>query len=130
MCIRDRPYFMCEYAHAMGNAVGNLKEYWDIIESSRYGIGGCIWDWVDQSIYDAADIKSGKTTINGFNKFRSGFDYPGPHQFNFVNNGIITADRAWTSKLTEVKKVYQYVKFNNYNERTKSLSVKNGYAFS
>lgn len=126
---KRQPYFMCEYAHAMGNAVGNLKEYWDIIESSTYGIGGCIWDWVDQSIYDAADIKSGKTTINGFNKFRSGFDYPGPHQFNFVNNGIITADRAWTSKLTEVKKVYQYVKFNNYNARTKSLSVKNGYAF-
>ncbi|MBQ2877371.1 MAG: beta-galactosidase, partial [Bacteroidaceae bacterium] len=46
--IGSEPFFMCEYAHAMGNAVGNLKEYWNIIESSRYGIGGCIWDWVDQ----------------------------------------------------------------------------------
>ena len=52
----SQPYFMCEYAHAMGNGVGNLKEYWDIIESSKYGIGGCIWDFVDQSIYAAEDI--------------------------------------------------------------------------
>ena len=50
---------MCEYAHAMGNAMGNFQEYWDIIESSRYGIGGCVWDWVDQAIYSADDIKAG-----------------------------------------------------------------------
>lgn len=71
---------MCEYAHAMGNAVGNLQEYWDLIENSKYGIGGCIWDWADQSIYDAEDIKNGNFEINGMNKYRTGFDYPGPHQ--------------------------------------------------
>ena len=127
---RQQPYFMCEYAHAMGNAVGNLKEYWDIIENSRYGIGGCIWDWVDQSILDAEDIKNGTTIVTevkgtaaahpaGLNKYRTGYDYPGPHQGNFVNNGLIAADRAWSPELTEVKKVYQYIKFVSLTRRAR-----------
>jgi beta-galactosidase len=43
-----KPFILCEYAHAMGNAVGNLQEYWDVIEKYPRLIGGCIWDWVDQ----------------------------------------------------------------------------------
>lgn len=124
-----KPYFMCEYGHAMGNAVGNLQEYWDIIEGSPYGIGGCIWDWVDQSIYDAESIKKNELTKNGFNYYMSGYDYPGPHQGNFVNNGLITADRAWTPKLTEVKRVYQYVKFRNFDQKAQKLTVENKYDF-
>ena len=124
-----QPYFMCEYAHAMGNGVGNLQEYWDIIEESRYGIGGCIWDWADQSIYDAQDIKAGVFKVNGYNKYRTGYDYPGPHQGNFVNNGLVTAERAWSPELTEVKKVYQYVKFLSFDTATKVLSIKNAYNF-
>ena len=46
-----KPFIMCEYAHAMGNAVGNLKEYWDVIYSYPALVGGCIWDWVDQAIW-------------------------------------------------------------------------------
>ena len=124
--IGGEPFFLCEYAHAMGNAVGNLQDYWDIIEGSKYGIGGCIWDWVDQSIYDPQAIKNGQLEKNGFPHYTSGYDYPGPHQGNFVNNGIITADRAWTAKLTEVKKVYQYVKFTYSNG---NLTIKNKYNF-
>lgn len=124
-----KPYFMCEYAHAMGNAVGNLQEYWDIIEGSPYGIGGCIWDWVDQSIYDAQSIKTNELTKNGYNYYMSGYDYPGPHQGNFANNGLITADRAWTPKLTEVKRVYQYVKFKNFDPATQTLTLENKYDF-
>ena len=126
---RAQPYFMCEYAHAMGNGVGNLKEYWDLIESSKYGIGGCIWDWVDQSIYDAADIKNGTLTKNGYNYYRSGYDYPGPNQGNFVNNGLLTADRAWSPELTEVKKVYQYIKFKSFSSTSKKVTLQNAYDF-
>ena len=125
--IGGEPFFLCEYAHAMGNAVGNLQDYWDIIENSNYGIGGCIWDWVDQSIYDPQAIISGVLDVNGFPKYTSGYDYPGPHQGNFCNNGVITADRAWTAKLTEVKKVYQNVKFTYSNG---TLSVKNKHNFT
>ena len=44
-----RPFILCEYAHAMGNSVGGLKDYWDVFESEPMAQGGCIWDWVDQS---------------------------------------------------------------------------------
>ena len=126
----DQPFFMCEYAHAMGNAVGNLQEYWDIVEASNYGIGGCIWDFVDQSIYNAEDIKNNTLVENGLPKYMTGNDYSGPHQGNFVNNGLIKADREWTPKLTEVKKVYQYVKFNSFTPSTKRESIKNVYQFT
>ena len=125
--IGGEPFFLCEYAHAMGNGVGNLQDYWDIIEGSNYGIGGCIWDWVDQGIYDPQAIKRGELEKNGFPYYTSGYDYPGPHQGNFLNNGVITADRAWTAKLTEVKKVYQFVKFT-YG--TNKIIVKNKYNFT
>ena len=124
-----QPYFMCEYAHAMGNAVGNLKEYWDAIESSKYGIGGCIWDWADQSIYDAEDIRNGDLKVDGMNRYRTGSDYPGPHQGNFVNNGLVTADRAWSPELTNVKYVYQYVKFVSFDAASRKMTIKNDYDF-
>lgn len=127
---RDKkPYFMCEYAHSMGNATGNLKEYWDAIIGSTYGIGGCIWDWVDQSIYDAADIKRNYLTEKGYPKYRSGYDYPGPAQGNFVNNGIITANRAWSPKLSEVKSVFQQVAFG-YSSSKKMVTLTNNFNFS
>ena len=47
--IYSMPYLMCEYAHAMGNSVGNLKEYWDVIRSGVNMMGGFIWDWADQA---------------------------------------------------------------------------------
>ena len=126
---KAQPYFMCEYAHAMGNAVGNLKEYWDLMESSKYGIGGCIWDWADQSIYDSKDIKNGNFEVDGVNKYRSGADFPGPHQGNFVNNGLVAADRAWSPELTAVKNVYQYVKFISYDASSCNVTIKNDYDF-
>lgn len=125
-----QPYFMCEYAHAMGNAVGNLKEYWDIIEDSQYGIGGCIWDFVDQSAYDAKDIKNNNLTTNGFPRYMSGYDYPGPHQGNFLNNGLVSAHRAWSPELAQVKQIYQYVKFTQFDKESKKLTVKNCYDFT
>ncbi len=125
-----QPYFICEYAHAMGTAVGNLNNYWGVITSSTYGTGGCIWDWVDQSIYDADDIKNGTLTQNGYPKYRTGSDYPGPHQGNFVNNGLIAANRAWSAKLTEVKAVYSMINFNSFNAKRKTVKVNNNFNFT
>ena len=123
-----KPYFMCEYAHAMGHSVGNLKEYWEVMENSTNGMGGCIWDWVDQAIVAYQDIANGELKVNGFNKYRNGNDYPkAPHQGNFVNNGIITADRQPTGKLAEVKRIYQYIKFKDFDKNAKSLTVANRY---
>ena len=134
--LNGKPYFICEYAHAMGQAVGNLKEYWDVIEGSNGIIGACIWDWVDQSVYDPARLVSGqKKSENGFNYWVSGYDYNSTSginygfQGNFLNNGIITPDRTWTGKLSEVKKVYQYVKFSDFSASAKSVNIANKYAF-
>ena len=131
-----KPYFICEYAHAMGQAVGNLKEYWDVIEKSTGIIGGCIWDWVDQSVYDPAKLVNGqKKSDNGFNYWVSGYDYNSTgginygFQGNFLNNGIVTPNRTWTGKLSEVKKVYQYVKFSDFNASANSVNIANKYAF-
>lgn len=125
----NQPYIMCEYAHAMGNAIGNLKEYWDEIENGKNAIGGCIWDWVDQSIYFPQAIKKGEFTKNGYPYYAAGYDFPGPHQGNFMNNGIIRADRKWNDKLAEVKQVYQYIKFRKFNKETKKLFFENKYDF-
>ena len=131
-----KPYFICEYAHAMGQAVGNLKEYWDVIENSTGIIGACIWDWVDQSVYDPAKlVNRQKKSENGFNYWVSGYDYNSTSginygfQGNFLNNGIITPDRTWTGKLSEVKKVYQNVKFSDFSASAKSVNIANKYAF-
>ena len=125
----NQPYIMCEYAHAMGNAIGNLKEYWDEIEKGKNAIGGCIWDWVDQSIYFPQAIKKGEFLKNGFPYYSAGYDYPGPHQGNFMNNGIIRADREWNDKLAEVKKVYQYVKILSFDKDKKQVVIANKYDF-
>ncbi|MDD4638107.1 MAG: glycoside hydrolase family 2 TIM barrel-domain containing protein, partial [Bacteroidales bacterium] len=119
-----KPLFLCEYSHAMGNAIGNLREYWDVMENSKRTIGACIWDWIDQAIYDPKEIKSGNIT-----GLRTGYDFPGPHQGNFCSNGIITADRAETQKLAEVKKVYQYITFTKFNASTNRLYISNRYSF-
>ena len=124
----DKPMFICEYAHAMGNAIGNLKEYWDCIETSKTIIGGCIWDWVDQAIYEPHEIKKGVYRLH------TGYDFPGPHQGNFCSNGIIPATREESPKLKEVKGVYQYVAFDLEKTDAKSGTVtvclKNKYDFT
>lgn len=100
----DKPMFLCEYSHAMGNAQGNLQEYWDVIESSNACAGACVWDWVDQAIYDPQEL------LKGIRRIHTGYDYPGPHQGNFCSNGIVTPEREVTPKLLEVRAVYSNVK--------------------
>ncbi|MBN1516315.1 discoidin domain-containing protein [Candidatus Sumerlaeota bacterium] len=96
----QRMFFVCEYAHAMGNAIGNLQEYWDVIESSNRLIGACIWDWVDQGL---------RATKDGKEYFAYGGDFGDkPNDGNFCINGVITADHQATPKLAEVKRVYRY----------------------
>ncbi len=101
----EKPMFLCEYAHAMGNAIGNLPEYMQSMEESNATIGGCIWDWVDQAVYEPRELK------RGIRRLHTGYDFPGPHQGNFCSNGVVTAERLETSKLAEVKFAYQYIGF-------------------
>ena len=123
----DKPMFICEYAHAMGNAIGNLREYWESIEGSSSTIGGAIWDWVDQAIYDPHEMKQ------GLYRLHTGYDYPGPHQGNFCSNGIILPTREESPKLKEVKAAHQFVKFRymgtNEDKSEAIVQLKNTYDF-
>lgn len=117
---RNKPFFLCEYAHAMGNAVGNLDQYWDYIENhSERMIGGCIWDWVDQGI-NMKGQASDRYYFGG-----SFGDHP--NDFDFCCNGLTTPDRRVTPKLIEVKKVYQYMEFNPAGENR--IEIYNKYNF-
>ena len=102
-----KPFFMCEYAHAMGNAIGNLREYWDVIAAHKRLIGGCIWEWVDQGVNKRIPgDPSGKTF------FAYGGDFGDmPNDGTFSIKGLVTSDRQVKPELEEVKKVYQYVEF-------------------
>ena len=97
------PYHISEYAHSMGNAVGNLVDYWDAIESTNFFIGGAIWDWVDQAMYGYD---------NGHRFFGYGGDFGmdnKPNDGMFCMNGIMQPDLAPKAQYYEVKKVYQNV---------------------
>ncbi len=101
----DKPSIMIEYAHAMGNSVGNLQDYWDIIETYPNLQGGYIWDWVDQAL-EYKD-KEGKPYL------AYGHDYHPdlPTDGNFLNNGLVDPYRNPHPHLSEVKKVYEPAQF-------------------
>jgi beta-galactosidase len=125
----DDPYIHVEYAHAMGNSVGNLKEYWDAMESHRLLQGGFIWDWVDQglrgSVPDSVKNPAGDTY------FAYGGDFGDtPNAGNFCINGLVKADREPDPELLEVKKVYQNVDVTPVNLGEGMIRVENEYFFT
>ncbi len=99
-----RPLIMCEYAHAMGNSMGNFKDYWEVIKKYPVLQGGFIWDFVDQALYK---VNSAGDTI-----FAYGGDWgPAnvPSDRNFLCNGVLHPDRRYNPHAYEVKKVYQNI---------------------
>ena len=120
----ERPLIQCEYAHAMGNSVGNLQDYWDLIEKYDALQGGCIWDWVDQGILT--------TNENGEKYWAYGGDFGPdtvPSDGNFCNNGLVDPDRGVKPHLIEVKKVYQNIGFKAVNLKKGLVEITNKYTF-
>ena len=120
----EKPLILCEYAHAMGNSVGNLQDYWDTFEKYKALQGGFIWDWVDQVIL--------KTDENGTDYWAYGGDFGtefAENDSNFCANGLIAADRTINPHMHEVKKVYQPVKFEADNLSHGRIKVTNRYDF-
>lgn len=99
------PFHISEYAHSMGNACGNLIDYWDAIESTNFFMGGAIWDWVDQAL-DKQDPVTGQTYWAYGGDF--GKDNK-PNDGMFCMNGILRPDFSPKAQYYEVKKVYQNV---------------------
>lgn len=117
---KTRPLIVCEYAHGMGNSMGNLHEYWNLIEKYPTMQGGFIWDWVDQGLQ--LKRPDGSTY----------WDY-----FNYIDganagDGLVNPDRTPQPELSEVKKIYQYVKFempDTLKAGEKNITLHNTYDF-
>lgn len=111
------PFHISEYAHSMGNAVGNLADYWEAIESTNYICGGAIWDWVDQALTNyTPDGKPYAAYGGDFGDF--------PNDGQFVMNGIIFADRTAKPQYYEVQKVYQNIKVKKLSFDTFQITNK------
>ncbi|WP_148289578.1 glycoside hydrolase family 2 TIM barrel-domain containing protein [Fibrella aestuarina] len=115
-----RPVIVCEYAHAMGNSVGNLKDYWAAIDKYPRMQGGFIWDWVDQGLY-----------------LRDKKGQPYTDHINYIDganacDGLVNPDRTPQPELNEVKRAYSYVKFMlpaPLSATQTKVNVKNTYDF-
>jgi len=119
---QKRPLIMCEYAHAMGNSVGNLQDYWDVIEAHKSLQGGFIWEWVDQGLLTK--------TANGQNFWTYGGDFGDqPNDNNFCINGLVQPDRNPNPSLWEVKKVYQNIKVEAVDLLKGKINIENKYDF-
>lgn len=120
-----RPLILCEYAHAMGNSLGNFQDYWDIIEKYDLLQGGCIWDWVDQGLE--------KTNEKGEKFWAYGGDYGDtgtPSDGDFCINGIVYPDRKIKPQTIEMGKVYQNIKFKNFDRTKGTIDVQNEFFFT
>jgi beta-galactosidase len=123
----DRALFLCEYAHAMGNAVGNLREYQDAIDSNPRLIGACVWDWVDQGLrLFSGEVVDGEPV--SYWAYGGDFDDE-PNDGNFCMNGLVLPDRGETPKLLEVRKVYQPVTIEAVDLAKGKIRVRNRHAF-
>ena len=117
------PFHVSEYAHSMGNACGNLVDYWDAIESTNFFCGGAIWDWVDQSMYNY-DKKTGERYLAYGGDFGDT-----PNDGQFVMNGIVFGDLEPKPQYYEVKKVYQHIGVKAVDVEKGIFEVFNKYYF-
>ncbi|TLS51003.1 DUF4981 domain-containing protein [Paenibacillus antri] len=119
-----KPFVLCEYAHAMGNSLGNLHKYVDLFY--RYPIlqGGFIWDWMDQALR--------KPTPDGTSTYLAyGGDFGDfPNDGNFCGNGLVFADRTVSPKLPEAKACYQNVAFETNDAKTGAFRLTNRFLFT
>lgn len=95
----NRPIFFCEYAHAMGNSAGNIKEFWDQWRSTKRVIGGCIWEFKDQGLL--------KKDSAGVEYYAYGGDFGEKYYDNFTIKGVVAADGRPKAAMYECKRVFQ-----------------------
>ncbi len=121
----EKPFILCEYAHAMGNSTGNLVDYWDMIEKYPSLQGGFVWDWVDQGLVEK--------TESGEKYWAYGGDYGPkgtPSDGNFLLNGLVNPDRTIHPGIIEVKKQYQNIAIRVVDIKKGQFLLKNKFYFT
>ena len=115
----DKPFLMCEYAHAMGNGPGDLEDYWQFIQANDVMCGGFVWEWCDHAIYAGA-------AENGKAKYLYGGDSGEyPHDGNFCVDGLVFPDRTPSTGLMEYKNVHRPVRVESYDAKAGQLTIHN-----
>ncbi|MEG0285268.1 MAG: glycoside hydrolase family 2 TIM barrel-domain containing protein [Vagococcus sp.] len=114
----DKPYFMCEYAHAMGNGPGGFKEYFDLIQQYDSFLGGCVWEWADHVI-----------DVDGHYLYGGDFGEV-CHDGNFCVDGLTTPDRQITSKLIDYRNVHSPIQLVSYSMENEEVTLENIQRFS
>lgn len=118
----QKPHILCEYAHAMGNGPGEIKEYWDLIYKYRRLQGGFVWEWCDHGIR--------QFTEEGEEYFAYGGDFgDSPNDCNFVIDGLVRPDRTPSPGLAEYKKVIEPVHVEAVDLETGEVRITNRYDF-
>ncbi|WP_257347120.1 beta-galactosidase subunit alpha [Pseudalkalibacillus decolorationis] len=118
----EKPHILCEFAHAMGNGPGGLKEYWDAFYSYKRLHGGFVWEWVDHGIR--------QHTADGKEYYAYGGDYGDtPNNGNFVIDGLVRPDRTPSPGLIEYKKIIEPVAVEEVDLKIGSIRVENRYDF-
>ncbi len=116
----SKPYVLCEYAHAMGNSVGNLFKYVDAFYSNPRSCGGFIWDFVDQG------LRRGSTDYFNF----GGLWGDRPNEDNFCANGIVLPDRSPQPELYEVKHQYRNIIVDAVDPVNGQVTIENRHLFT
>ena len=135
--IKDKPVFMREYAHVMGNSGGNLQEYWDVIYTDSSLTGAAIWEWVDQGLAKKKDGSPLKLTeqpddyqLKDDEFWAYGGDFGDqPNDGNFSIKGLVSSDRKPYPHYYEVQKVYQPIVFKLLNDKNVTINVTNHFDF-
>ena len=127
---QERPYIMCEYAHAMGNSCGGLQNYWDTIYKYPQLQGGCIWDWVDQGLLTTCRDGARPVSTDKYYAYGGDFGENMPSDGNFCINGLVDPDRKPHPQLAEVRKVYQPIKIEMVDPSILKFRIINRFDFS
>lgn len=118
----NKPFYLCEYAHAMFNSMGSIDLYNELFDKYPQLLGGAIWEWQDQGIYNNRDPKHPITAFGG------GFgEFPNDHYF--IHKGVVFSDRSPKPHFPEVKHAYQWVTIKNKDIKNGWITLKNRYQF-
>lgn len=117
-----KPFYLCEYAHAMFNSMGSVSTYNDLFDKYPSLLGGAIWEWQDQGIYN--NRNPGHPII----AFGGGFgDFPNDHYF--IHKGVVFSDRSPKPHYPELKHAYQWISVKGKDLNKGIVTVKNKYQF-
>ena len=117
-----KPFYMCEYAHAMFNSMGSLGDYNDVFDKYPTIMGGAIWEWEDQGIWNRRDPN------RQFLAFGGGFgEFPNDHYF--IHKGVVFSDRSPKPHYPEMKRVYQWIGIGQDDLADGKIKIRNKYAF-